>query len=123
VADWTLDHFLGLRAPKPDSVSLPNDILSSFAGRYRYQDSEEALFTVENGRLRRVVKEIDPTSNHEQVFPPNLLQPISEREFVVVTQDENEGAQVDFIMRDDGAIRFLRMDGRLYDPVVDEAGA
>ncbi|HEX3271550.1 MAG TPA: serine hydrolase domain-containing protein, partial [Ktedonobacterales bacterium] len=99
VADWTLDHFLGLRAPKPDSVSLPNDILSSFAGRYRYQDSEEALFTVENGRLRRVVKEIDPTSNHEQVFPPNLLQPISEREFVVVTQDENEGAQVDFIMR------------------------
>ena len=33
-------------------------------------------------------------SNHEQAFPPNLLRPISQREFVVVTQDENEGAQV-----------------------------
>ena len=64
-----------------------------------------------------------PHSDREQTFPPNLLRPISQREFVVVTQDENEGAQVDFIVGDDGAIRFLRMDGRLYDPVVDEAGA
>ena len=52
-----------------------------------------------------------------QTFPPNRLRPISEREFVVVTQDENEGAQVDFIAGDDGAICFLRMDGRLYDPI------
>ena len=68
-------------------------------------------------------KRLDPTSDGEQIYPPNLLRPISQREFVVVTQDENEGAQVDFIEGDDGTIRFLRMDGRLYDPVVDEAGA
>jgi CubicO group peptidase (beta-lactamase class C family) len=119
VADWALDHFLDLHAPKPDTVSLPGDIISRFAGRYRYQDSEEAIFTVEDGGLRRVIKETGPTSDSEQVFPPNLLQPIAEREFIVVTQDENEGAQVDFIVGDDGAIRFLRMDGRLYDPVAE----
>jgi hypothetical protein len=35
--------------------------------------------------------------DHEQIPPPILLRPLSEREFVVVTQDEQEGAQVDFI--------------------------
>ena len=69
VAGWTLDQFLGLRAPKPDTTSLPYDILSSFAGRYRGQDGEEASFTVEDGGLRRVIKEIDPTSDREQVVP------------------------------------------------------
>jgi CubicO group peptidase (beta-lactamase class C family) len=123
VADWALDHFLDLRAPKPATVSLTDDILSRFAGRYRGQDGEEVIFTIENGGLRCVIKETDPTSDHEQAFPSNLLLPISEREFVVVTHDENEGAQVDFIMRDDGALRFMRMDGRLYDPVADEIGA
>jgi CubicO group peptidase (beta-lactamase class C family) len=123
VADWALDHFLSLRAPKPEHISLSEDALARFAGRYRGQDGEEATFTVEGGGLQRVIKETGSTSDREQTFPPNLLRPISAREFVVVTQDENEGAQVDFIMGDDGAVRFLRMDGRLYDPVADEAGA
>jgi hypothetical protein len=56
-----------------------------------------------------------------QTFPPNLLKPLSEREFVVVTQDENEGAQADFIAGEGGTIRFLRMDGRLYERVAEEA--
>ena len=123
VADWALDHFLSLRAPKSDPISLSDNTLARFVGRYRYQDSEDAIFTVEDGGLRRVIKETDPLSNQEQVFPANLLRPISEREFVVLTQDENEGAQVDFIMRNDGAIRFLRMDGRLYDPLANNASA
>ncbi len=40
-----------------------------------------------------------------------------------MTQDENEGSQVDFIEGDEGDIRFLRMEGRLYDRVADEADA
>jgi CubicO group peptidase (beta-lactamase class C family) len=119
VAGWALDHFLDLRAPRSEPITQPNDALARFAGRYRGQDGEEAIFTVEDGGLRRVIKEINPMSNREQTFPPNLLLPLSEREFVVVTQDENEGAQVDFIVGDDGAIRFLRMDGRLYDPAAE----
>jgi CubicO group peptidase (beta-lactamase class C family) len=119
IAGWALDHFLGLRAPRPEPNSLPNDALALFAGRYRYED-EEVTFTVEDGWLRRVVKVIDPTGNGEQTYPPNLLKPLSERVFLVVTPDENEGSQVDFIAGDDSAIRFLRMDGRLYDRVTGE---
>jgi len=120
VAAWAPDHFLDLRAPVAEPISLPDDALARFAGRYRAQD-EEVTLTVEDGQLRRVVKETDPISGREQTSPPNLLKPLSDRQFVVVTQDENEGAQIDFIEGNGGAIRFLRMDGRLYDPVTEEA--
>jgi hypothetical protein len=120
VAAWALDHLLDLRMPRPEPIVLQDDALARFVGRYRTIESEVA-FNIQDDGLRCVIKEIDPDSDHEQTSPPILLRPLSEREFVVVTQDENEGAQVDFIEGDDGAIRFLRMDGRLYDPVVEDA--
>lgn len=119
VAEWALDQALGVSVPKPESVSLPDSAVARFAGRYRFSEDEEAVFTAEDGSLWRIIKVIDRDTGREQVFPPNLLRPTSEREFVVVTQDENESAQVDFILDDDGAIRFVRMDGRLYDPVAE----
>jgi len=119
VAEWALDHILDLRAPQPQHISLPDDTLARFAGRYRGPEGDEATITVEDGGLTRVISYNAPSSNSEQTSPPNLLRPISERAFVVVTQDENEGSQVDFVEGNDGAIRFLRMDGRLYDPVAD----
>lgn len=114
VAEWALDSFLGLRQPKPELISLPDDALARFAGRHP-TEGEEVTLTVRDGGLRRVITFTDPISNHEQSLPPNLLKPLSERAFVVVTQDENEGAQIDFIEGAGGATRFLRMDGRLYD--------
>jgi CubicO group peptidase (beta-lactamase class C family) len=125
VAEWALDHVLGLRAPSPQLITLSDDALARFAGRYRLavDDVEELALTVADGGLRCVMKETDPTTGSEDIYPPDLLRPIAEREFVVVTQSENEGAQMDFIERDDGSIRFLRMGGRLYEPVVDAADA
>lgn len=117
VAGWALDHILGLRAHELGAISLPEHVLARVAGSYRSMGGEEVTFTVENGGLRRVIKEIDPRTSCEQALPSHLLRPISESEFVVVTQDENEGSQLDFVGGDDGGIRFLRMDGRLYDPV------
>jgi CubicO group peptidase (beta-lactamase class C family) len=122
VADWALDHVLGLRVSNPVTISLPENALTRFVGTYRYEDEEVSL-TVANGGLKLVVKEIDLASNHEQTYPPDLLRPISARAFVVVTHDENEGSQADFIEGDAGGIRFLRMGGRLYDLVTSEAGA
>jgi CubicO group peptidase (beta-lactamase class C family) len=121
VAEWALDHVLGLRATSPTPIALSNDALARFAGRYRLavDDEEEAAITVADGGLRRVMKEIDPVTQTELTYPPNLLRPIAEREFVAVTQDENEGSRMDFIERGDGSMRFLRMGGRLYEPVSD----
>jgi CubicO group peptidase (beta-lactamase class C family) len=120
VAAWALDHVLGLRAPTPRLISLPAAALARCAGRYRAID-EEVVITAEGDGLRRIVTGADPITGGAQTFPPNRLRPISEREFVVVTQDENEGAVIDFIAGDNGAICFLRMDGRLYNRAPDAA--
>lgn len=122
VAGWALDHFFGLRAPQPQHIVLPADSLAHFSGRYRYID-EEATLTVEDGGLRCVVSVSNPVTQGDQVYLSNLLRPITEREFVVVTAGENEGSQADFLEEDDGAIRFLRMDGRLYDLISDATTA
>jgi len=121
VAEWALDHALGLRATSLTPIALSDGALACFAGRYRLavDDEEEAAITVADGGLRRVMKEIDPVTQTELTYPPNLLRPIAEREFVAVTQDENEGSRIDFIERGDGSMRFLRMGGRLYEPVAD----
>lgn len=119
VTDWTLDHVLNLQAPRPTPISLPDDALAHFAGRYLGMEGEVTL-TVEDGGLRRVIHDPDAAGSGELTYPPDLLQPLSAREFVVVTQDKNEGSQIDFIAGDDGAIRFLRMDGRLYDRITGE---
>jgi CubicO group peptidase (beta-lactamase class C family) len=119
VAEWALDRVLGLRAPKPEPIALPSDALARVAGRYRGQ-GEEVTLTVENGGLCRVAQVIDPTGNGAQILPPSLLRPLSQRVFLVVTPDENQGSQVDFIAGDGGTVRFLRMDGRLYDRVTEQ---
>ncbi len=125
VAEWALDHTFGLRVSSPQPIALPNGALARFAGRYRLavDDVEEVAITVADGGLRRVMKEIDPATGSEETYPPDLLRPIAAREFVVVTQGESEGAQMDFIERGDGSIRFLRMGGRLYEPATDAAYA
>jgi CubicO group peptidase (beta-lactamase class C family) len=121
VAEWALDHVLGLRAPKPEPISLPDNALALFTGDYRsIEGEEEVTLTLADSGLRCVVKVTEPTGNREQAYPPTLLKPLSQREFVVVTPDENAGSQVDFIVGDGGTVRFLRMDGRLYDPVKEQ---
>ena len=117
VTAWALDHLLDLHVPRLEPIVLPDHTLARFVGRYRTLDSEVTL-TVEDGGLGCRIKDSDPSSDDEQRFS---LRPLSDHALVVVTQDEQEGAQVDFIERDDGTIRFLRLDGRLYDPVVEEA--
>ncbi len=91
VVGWALDHFLNLRAPKPEPVSLAGDTLARFTGRYCFADGEVATLTVEDGGLRCVVTETDPNTHSEQVYPPNLLKPLSEGEFIVVTPGRERG--------------------------------
>lgn len=116
VAAWALDHQLGLRAASPESIALSNEALARFAGRYR-GPGDEAVFTVAGGGLRRVLIESDPATQRELPYPPNQLLPVSARAFIFVSPDEEEGAQIDFIERDDDSIRYLRMYGRLYERV------
>jgi CubicO group peptidase (beta-lactamase class C family) len=111
-----LETYLGLREEEEGIVALPEAELARFAGTYRRPDGEIHL-TMEDGGLRREMRFHDPLDNKEETFPPNLLKPIGDREFIVVDKDENEGSRVDFLLAGDGTPRFLRMGGRLADYV------
>ncbi|HEY1387029.1 MAG TPA: serine hydrolase domain-containing protein, partial [Ktedonobacterales bacterium] len=77
VSDWALEHTLGLRVPSPTPITLPDDALARFAGRYRLavDDVEELAITVVDGGLRCAMKETDPTTGSEEIYPPDLLRP------------------------------------------------
>ncbi len=112
----SLETYLGLREEEDGILAMPQEELARFAGMYRRRDGQITL-TVEDGGLRREMRFTDPLDGKEQIFPPNLLRPIGDREFIVVTPDENEGSRVDFLLAEDGTPRFLRIGGRLADYV------
>ena len=57
----------------------------------------------------------DPLEGKTEHFPEDRLEAIGEREFIVVSDGETRDSRVDFIFEDDGAVRFVRMGGRLAD--------
>lgn len=112
VADWALGAYLGLPKREPRQVELPAEKLAAFAGTYRRPDGTITI-TVEDDGLRRDMHFRDLLTGEEHDYPPNMLKPVSDLEFVVVTQDENEGSLADFILSADGQPRYLRAGGRL----------
>jgi hypothetical protein len=65
---------------------------------------------------------LDLINHKEERHPPDLMRPIGETEFVVVTEGENKGSRVDFIPGANERPRYLRIGGRLFD-WTREAGA
>jgi CubicO group peptidase (beta-lactamase class C family) len=109
-----LEAYLGLHEEDDGILAMSDGELARFAGTYRRRDGEITL-SIEDGGLRREMRFTDLLDGKEEVFPPNLLRPIGDREFIVVDRDENEGSRVDFLLAEDGTPRFLRMGGRLAD--------
>lgn len=116
VIDWALERYCGATPEKPAPIAAPADQLARFAGVYRRPEGEITLTAVDGG-LRREMTLKDMLDGKEETYPPHLLRPIGDLEFVVVADDENDGSRVDFILSDDGAPRFFRMGGRLADHV------
>jgi CubicO group peptidase (beta-lactamase class C family) len=112
VVAWALAERLGLREPKPQAISLPDDALAALAGVYKRPDGVITLTATDDG-LRREMKAVDLLNNKEDVYPPDDLRPISALEFIVVTPGESLDSRMDFLPGDDGRPRFVRMGGRL----------
>lgn len=112
-----LQEYCGLRAPEPAVVPLSAEILARYAGRYTQQFASIDI-TVEGAGLSAVTTITDPVFGPPDPWPPVRLEPISEREFLVV-DGASAGSRVDFINNPDGSVRFIRMGGRLGERVTD----
>jgi CubicO group peptidase (beta-lactamase class C family) len=114
VRAWALDHELGLRKERPTPRRLSDDELGSFAGRYERPEGP-IILAIRDGGLTRAMTLTDPLEGKTEHFPEDQLEAIGEREFIVVSEGETKDERVDFISGEDGALRFVRMGGRLAD--------
>lgn len=116
LSEWALRTHLGLTDPKREPIELTDAHIATIAGVY---ESQMAILTIspEDGSFRIDAKtKVNPLSAEEQELPASWMKPISDRE-CVLTGGAAAGMRVDFIVGDDGATRFVRFGGRLYDRV------
>jgi CubicO group peptidase (beta-lactamase class C family) len=112
---WLLKRYAGLRRRDPDPIPLPDERLARFAGRYE-QPLSAITVTVADGRLRFDVISKNPFTDRRIHQLPYHAVPVGERRFLIV-DGEAAGGVVDFLLNEDGTVRFIRSGGRLADPV------
>lgn len=112
---WLLKEVAGLEETDPEPVSVPESDLQRFAGEYQNPDSK-IVVSVEDGGLRVEVRSSSIVSDEEVAFPPVHFKPIDELRFIG-TEGRDAGNRLDFVLNDDGSIRFIRPGGRVAAPV------
>ncbi|MEO7003049.1 MAG: serine hydrolase domain-containing protein [Ktedonobacterales bacterium] len=114
IEKWSLEHYCGITSSDPEQQTMLDEALAVFAGRYE-QPTGMITFTIHEGGLQRTMILRDVLNDKEETYPPDQLLAIGEREFIVITEGENKGSKIDFILGDDGKPQFVRMGGRLAD--------
>lgn len=115
VGAWALESYVGLTAAEREQSPLSEEQLSHFAGEYRQQQAEFSV-TVDGGALRVKPVSLSPLSGKRTEPPAFVMDPIGDTEFVI-RDGEAAGRRVDFLLHDDGSVRFIRVHGRLADRV------
>jgi CubicO group peptidase (beta-lactamase class C family) len=117
VIDWVLDEYLGFSKPDPEVVSLDPQTLAEYAGGYS-RPLVDITLSVEGEGLRMEVVSRSALADDEKDhrLPPLRLDPIGEDRFRI-SEGAQQGGIVDFFRHPDGSIRFVRVGGRVVDPV------
>src|SRR3954452_3069152 len=114
ISRTAMDAFLGLRYDEPAFIDLPTAALEALAGVYKHELATTTLTPVANG-LAATVQRTNPFDDKEVEGIPYTLRPTAERVFVAEGKSQN-GSYADFILNDDGSVRFYRFGGRLGYP-------
>lgn len=112
---WLLEQVAGLVDETPETISVPDADLERFAGEYENPTTRLSVSVVDGGLQLQVQME-SIASDEEVSFPPAHYKPIDELRFIG-TEGRNEGNRLDFVLNDDGSIRFIRPGGRVATPV------
>jgi CubicO group peptidase (beta-lactamase class C family) len=115
VGAWALEANCGLVAPARERVILNAQQLERVAGKYEQQQAEFTV-TIEDGALRVQPVNYSPLADKRTEPPPFVMDPLSETEFII-REGRSAGRRVNFIMNDDGSVRFIQVHGRLADRV------
>jgi CubicO group peptidase (beta-lactamase class C family) len=114
VEAWVLRRHAGLVRRQPPTAVLPPAALARLAGRYA-DPLTHVQVSVYQGGLRLDVTHRSAWTGAESTDAPIFAVPMSETRFLITTEGESEGETIDFLTDEGGAIRFLRLHGRLAD--------
>jgi hypothetical protein len=110
---WLFKTVAGLDETRPEAVTVPDADLERFAGDYANPMSS-AEISVEDGGVRVQVRSTSITTDDEVIYPPVVYKPFDDLKFIATTgREAGANAQIDFILNEDGTIRFVRLGGRL----------
>ncbi len=114
---WALKHFLGIEEVKPEVLTLGDEVLARFAGRYETIASITTI-TVEHGRLIATIEskpEVMATlgENHQDPPPIPLVMVAGEGHRYVVPDGPAKGMRGYFAADADGIIVGVHMGGRI----------
>ncbi len=115
IETWWLERHADLGRPRPEIVTLPREALERVAGRYTQPGSEVAVNVDRDGLEVRVVAR-DPFTRVEVAMPAMHAMPLRADRFLIV-DGEPAGETIDIIPGDADRPRFIRLHGRLADPV------
>lgn len=110
-----LREYAGVDRRDPQTGNLPQVTLENYSGRYHSPGGDVTLTPTDRGLALDMFAR-HPITGGEYQPPTRHALPIGDAEFIV-TDTEVEGSTFDFLLQKDGTVRFLRMGGRLYDPV------
>jgi CubicO group peptidase (beta-lactamase class C family) len=115
INSWLLEHVAGLKEDRPEPIEVSDADLERFAGEYE-NPSTRMKVTVEAGKLKVETSMANITSDEVLKFPPTYYQPIDETRFIGI-EGRDEWSRLDFVLNEDGSIRFIRPGGRVAAPV------
>lgn len=124
VVNWALKHFANAEEPTPETITLPEDKLASYAGFYKANLSH-ARVTPKGDGLE--VQMYDLGGFPDENTPPGPAEPPFDVAFfaedkIIGTSGLGKGMRAEFLRNDDGSLRFLRLGGRMfaYTPLEDQ---
>lgn len=115
VAEWALDHYLGLALPKPVPLDVSEDKLIPYVGRYTsIMDIDELSLQDGQLRLQITVKGGFPTpETPPPPSPPPVRLALCGEDRVVALDHPLKGERGEFLRNPDGSIAWLRFGGRI----------
>jgi CubicO group peptidase (beta-lactamase class C family) len=112
IANWVLDHYLGVVVPKPIPVEVEDGRLDALVGRYAVPGTAIEIARRGNRLGIAYVPSISPTTSSPVI--PEQPAALTADGGVVVLQGPFEGVTADFAIGPNGSAAWIRLGGRVY---------
>lgn len=116
LANWILEHYLGLQQPSLQPQSLTADALQPYTGYYTAQLSDVEVTSAADGLVLQIIPKggFPDKNSPPSPQPPPAPARFFDHDRVVITDGPTKEAKCEFVRDETGAIRWFRVGGRLH---------